>query len=116
MGSLNLYSTIRREYPAADEDTARFIGAHVSLAMAYFRGQAHLWTAIEARHDIGVAQGILMQQYHIDADQAYAVLRRFSQAENVKLHLIAARIVRTSYLPPGASDPTTPEPANIGTV
>ena len=100
MGALNLYSTRRRDYTGTDQDLARLIGAHVSVALAYFRGQAHLWTAIEARHSIGVAQGILMQQYRVDADQAYAVLRRISQAQNVNLHLIAAEIVRTGQLPP----------------
>src|ERR1700712_5029870 len=76
MGALNLYSTQPRDYPDTDKDIARLIGAHASVALAYFRGQAHLWKAIDARHDIGVAQGILMQEYRISAEQAYAVLRR----------------------------------------
>jgi hypothetical protein len=110
MGALNLYSMQPREYVDTDRDIARLIGAHVSLALAYFRGQAHLWTAIDARHSIGVAQGILMQQYRVDADRAYAVLRRVSQADNVKLHLVAAQIVRDGQLRQTPRNPLEPEP------
>jgi GAF domain-containing protein len=105
MGALNLYSTRRRDYQDSDKDLARLIGAHVSVALAYFRGQAHLWRAIDARHSIGVAQGILMQQYGIDDEKAYALLLRASQAENVRLHLVAARVVRTGRVQLTASDP-----------
>ena len=104
MGALNLYSIRRRAYSDTDQDLARLIGAHVSVALASFRGQAHLWKAIDARHTIGVAQGILMQRYRIDAEQAYAVLRRASQADNVKLHLVAAQVVSTRHLPVAMTD------------
>ena len=109
MGALNLYSTAERGYPDSHKDTARLIGTHVSVALAYFRGQAHLWRAIEARHDIGVAQGILMQQYRIDPEQAFGVLRRISQAENVKLHVVAARIVAVGHLAAAVPDLAQPD-------
>lgn len=105
MGALNLYSTRPRSYQDTDKDLARLIGAHVSVALAYFRGQAHLWRAIDARHGIGVAQGILMQRYGIDDEKAYDMLLGVSQAENTKLHLVAARVARTGQLNPAAPEP-----------
>lgn len=93
MGALNLYSATVRRYTGADIDLARLIGAHASVALAHFRGEAHLWTAVDARHRIGMAQGILMHKFGVTAEQAFSYLRRRSQAENVKLHLIADAVV-----------------------
>jgi GAF domain-containing protein len=105
IGALNLYSTRSRDYIDIDLDLARLIGAHVSVALAGFRGQTHLWTAIDARHNIGVAQGILMQQYRMDREQAFAVLRRVSQTEHLKLRAVADRVIRTGHLPTQAGPP-----------
>ena len=49
--------------------------------------------AVATRTTIGQAQGILMERFDIDADQAFSVLRRYSQAENVPLREVAARLV-----------------------
>ena len=105
MGALNLYSAQVRDYAEEDRDAARLVGAHASVALAYFRGQAHLWKAIDSRHHIGIAQGIVMHQYGVGAEQAFAVLRRLSQDSNVKLHLVAAEVVRAGGLPMAATQP-----------
>jgi hypothetical protein len=48
---------------------------------------------------IGQAQGLLMERFAIDADQAFAVLRRYSQDNNVKLRIVADELVTTRRLP-----------------
>jgi AmiR/NasT family two-component response regulator len=48
---------------------------------------------------IGQAEGILMERFGIDAEQAFNVLRRVSQDRNVKLSLIAEELVRTRRTP-----------------
>ena len=55
--------------------------------------------AVEARTLIGQAQGLLMERFAIDADQAFAVLRRYSQNNNVKLRIVADVLVTTRRLP-----------------
>ena len=102
-GSLNLYSRGRREYSSADRDLIRLIAAHASIALAHFRGEAHLWQAIDSRHSIGLAQGILMHKYQISAETAFALMRRLSQDNNMKVHDVATYIARTQTLP-GAPD------------
>jgi len=94
IGALNLYSTAKRTYGDQEVELARLIGAHASVALAHFRGAAHLWKAVDSRHRIGIAQGILMQQLHISAEQAFSYLRRRSQQDNIKLHLLADAIIR----------------------
>ena len=52
-----------------------------------------------SRTIIGQAEGILMERLGIDADEAFAYLRRVSQSENRKLIMICSEIVKTRQLP-----------------
>lgn len=122
LGALNLYSLRPRNYGSDDLDVARLAGGHASMALAHYRRDVNLWKAIEARHRVGQAQGILMERYQIDTAQSFAVLRRLSQQHNRKLHLIADQIVTTRRLPDaadiagGRSEPRAePDPA-VGAV
>lgn len=99
VGALNMYSVKQRHYTQAELDAAKLIGAHASVALAHFRGEQHLWKAIDARHRIGIAQGILMTKYQLDPNQAFAFLIRLSQTHNIKLHLLADHIVQHRQLP-----------------
>jgi hypothetical protein len=47
----------------------------------------------ESRPAIEQAKGVLMMTYAIDADAAFALLRRYSQYENVKVRDIARSVV-----------------------
>lgn len=40
-----------------------------------------------------------MERFGVDADQAFAVLRRYSQDDNLRLHVVAARLIATRTLP-----------------
>ena len=46
------------------------------------------------RHQIGMAQGMLMLRYGLNEDQAFHFLSRTSQDRNVKLRDIATRVVQ----------------------
>ena len=103
-GSLNLYSRWTRSYHQQDRELIRLIAAHASIALAHFRGKEHLWKAIDSRHTIGMAQGILMHKYQINPETAFALMRRLSEANNSKLPDVAVHVVRTQTLP----EPPTP--------
>jgi hypothetical protein len=49
-----------------------------------------------SRAVIDQAKGILVAQHGLDADQAFAVLTRFSQQENCKLRDVAVELVESS--------------------
>lgn len=53
----------------------------------------HLRVGLRSRQLIGMAQGMLMLRYGLNEDQAFLFLRRTSEADNVKLRDVAARIV-----------------------
>ena len=49
--------------------------------------------ALAHRDTIGMAKGLLMERYDVDADAAFAILRRTSQRSNTKLAKVAAELV-----------------------
>jgi AmiR/NasT family two-component response regulator len=55
---------------------------------------AHLLLALEHRTVIGEAVGIVMERHHVDAETAFAMLSRFSQQTNTRVHELACRLVR----------------------
>lgn len=99
IGSLNLYDTRPHHFTIADRQVAHILARHAAIALDTKQDSENLWRAIDARKLVGQAQGILMERFDIDADQAFAVLRRYSQDHNVKLQEIAARLVETRELP-----------------
>lgn len=82
-----------------DAAIAHIVARHASIAVANAQQQATLAEAVDARKLVGQAMGILMERYTIDADQAFAVLRRYSQDTNTKLHTIARQLIDTRKLP-----------------
>ncbi len=98
-GALNLYSTSVRDFSDDDVALAHVFGQHASVALATAKREHGLLQAIDARHLIGQAQGILMERFGLSADQSFAVLRRYSQDNNVKLRTVAQHIIQTRQLP-----------------
>lgn len=99
VGSLNLYSRRTGGFEEADREVGGVLAAHVAVAMAAAQQADTLGIAMDARTVIGQAQGILMERYDLDAERAFAVLKRISQTSNVKLHDIAQRLVVERTLP-----------------
>jgi ANTAR domain len=85
------------------------LAAKVSVALAMQREICGRGIAMTTRTIIGQAQGILMEKLGIDADQAFAYLRRISQSENPKLIMICQEIVNTRRLSNDHLPITTPQ-------
>ena len=99
IGSLNFYDPEPDRFGPEDVDVAHMLARHAAVAMDSARDTEHLWKAIDARNLVGQAQGILMERFTIDADQAFGVLRRFSQDNNLKLNEVAQRLIDSRALP-----------------
>jgi len=99
LGVLELFHPEPDAFGADDDAVARILAQHASVAVATACQEASLWQAVDARKLIGQAQGILMERFAMDADQAFAVLRRYSQDYNIKLRDVADRLVSTRNLP-----------------
>lgn len=99
VGALSLYSSHPHAFTGADVDSGISLAAHTAIAVVTARHEEHMEIALDARSLIGQATGIVMDRYDIDAVRAFAVLRRISQETNVKLHDVAAELIRTRSLP-----------------
>lgn len=99
LGSLNLYADEVDAFDSYDVDVAQLLARHAAVALEAAQGQENLMKAVDARNLIGQAQGILMERFALDATQAFTVLRRYSQDNNVKLHEVAKQLINTRDLP-----------------
>lgn len=99
VGSLNLYANRCDAFDRDDAAVADVLARHAGIVLGAARHMHDLGQAIDSRKVIGQAQGILMERYNLDADQSFAVLRRYSQHNNLKLRLVAQQVVDTHRLP-----------------
>lgn len=102
IGTLNAYSRTPDAFDIDDQGVAHVLARHAAVALRTARKVENLWLAVDARKRIGQAQGILMERFDLNADQAFSVLLRYSQDNNVKLREVADRLVETRELPAAA--------------
>jgi GAF domain-containing protein len=100
IGAMNLYANAEDAFGPADVDTGRQFamqaGFVLANAQAYWDSRTlseNLETAMQSRSVIEQAKGVLMHSLGVSADEAFDVLIRQSQHENVKLREIAQRVV-----------------------
>ena len=112
IGTLCLYSSRRDGFSTDDQAVAQILARHAAVALATARHEQALAKAVDARKLIGQAMGILMERYNLDSDQAFAVLRRYSQDTNTKLNRIAQQLIQARTLPGQHHPSTPPNPAD----
>ncbi len=114
LGALNLYSSACDAFDDTDVAFATVFAAHAAVAMAATRREENLERKVETRDLIGQAKGILMARSGIDEDEAFDLLRRASQRQNVKLVAVADDIVHPHGANPAPSKPAAEAPAGPG--
>jgi GAF domain-containing protein len=98
-GALTLYSRHPTFFRIGSLATKLSFAQQVSVAIAIAVEREQLVRARDSRGIVGQAQGILMERYQISAEQAFALLRRYSSHLNQKLRLVAERIIADRSLP-----------------
>lgn len=105
IGALNLYAGRSGGFTdAEDVNAALFSAAHAAHALVAARVIDTLESTVASRHVIGVAQGVLVERFGLDVDQAFAVLRRVSTTEELQLSEVA-REVLAGVVPAVSTDP-----------
>jgi GAF domain-containing protein len=99
LGALNMYAGRPHAFTVEDVDVALVYAAHAANAMTSARLVSGLQDAVQTRHLIGVAQGILMQRYGLTLEHSFEVLRRYSSERNIKLRELAAQVVEHGRMP-----------------
>jgi hypothetical protein len=107
---LELYGRRPGAFPAAARWAASHLAHQIGLLLRHVDRATNLAVALNSRGVVGQAQGILMQRYALDGDQAMAVLRRHSQETQLKVHAVAELVVNGRDLPPGRADDASAPP------
>ncbi|ADB34807.1 ANTAR domain protein with unknown sensor [Kribbella flavida DSM 17836] len=100
--TLGVLSVASPRPEAFDRDAtwlAGLVATHAAVALDAARIRDNLQVAGDAQARIGHALGILMERYGMDDEQAFSVLRRYSQDSGRKLRDIAADLVQTRQFP-----------------
>ncbi|MGW6790580.1 GAF and ANTAR domain-containing protein [Streptomyces chartreusis] len=98
LGALNLYSHKPGAFTDASELAGWLLASHAAVAFSSARTHAQMEQAVATRHRIGEAMGILMGSHHITEEQAFDVLRRYSQENNIKLREVARLVCERGSL------------------
>ncbi|MFJ9752654.1 GAF and ANTAR domain-containing protein [Streptomyces chartreusis] len=98
LGALNLYSHKPGAFTEASEVAGWLLASHAAVAFSSARTHAQMEQAVATRHLIGQAMGILMGSHHLTEEQAFDVLRRYSQENNIKLREVARLICERGSL------------------
>lgn len=93
VGALNMYSTTAEVLTDDQLVVAEMYAAHAAVVLGKVRQAAELTGAMDTRQSIGVAIGLLMEQYRLDEVRAKAFLWRTSSTSNVKVRDVAAAII-----------------------
>ncbi|MEV7993584.1 GAF and ANTAR domain-containing protein [Streptomyces sp. NPDC086077] len=97
-GALNLYSGRPGAFTPEMETAGWLLASHAAVALASARTVDQLEHAMDTRHAIGEAMGILRERHQMSEEAAFDVLKRISQTHNVKLRDVAQSI-RTRAVP-----------------
>lgn len=96
---LSVYHAEPNAFDADDVAAAQILAGHAAVALAAARQEETLGQAADTRKVIGQALGILMERYNLSGDQAFQVLKRYSQTSNRKLRAVADELIETRQLP-----------------
>ncbi|MFZ5870877.1 MAG: ANTAR domain-containing protein [Actinomycetota bacterium] len=93
IGALNVYGSEPRQFDQDDVAAALLHGHRGAALLALSQRHEQLREAIDRRHHIGIAQGILMSQYGLDEEGSFDVLRRYARDSNRKLRDVASDVI-----------------------
>lgn len=98
-GALNLYADRTHPWDHRQVGLAQSLAGHLAVAAADAAEIDNRGLAMISRTVIGQAEGIVMERFGLDAEQAFAYLRRLSQESHRRLIVVAEDLVATRELP-----------------
>jgi transcriptional regulator with GAF, ATPase, and Fis domain len=99
IGALSLFKQARHGFSEDDLAIAHVLARHAAVAVASAQRREDMSHKVDARKLVGQAMGILMERHDLDADRAFAVLRRYAETNHLKLQQVAEELVSNRHLP-----------------
>ena len=93
VGALTLYSVTDSGLHKTARDLGVFFAAHASIIVDAVRRTEQFETALASRDTIGQAKGMIMERYNVDAQRAFALMRKLSQDSNTRVFDVARTLV-----------------------
>jgi GAF domain-containing protein len=93
VGVLNLYSLAADTVDPETRTLAELFAIHAAYAYGHRRQVSHLERAMETRELIANAVGMVMERFGLDRDRAFEYLVRVSASSQLKLRVVAERII-----------------------
>jgi len=97
---LNLYARRRCAFDRSTVQLAELFATQAAGLLEYAMQVEQLSEALHTRTDIGTAVGILMERYGLDRTQAFAFLVRNSNDRNIKIRVLAQRLIDGAFQDP----------------
>ena len=97
LGALNFYAERPHAFNTESEELGLVYVTHAALAWTALRHATQFRSALASRDIIGQAKGTLMERYHIDAGEAFNLLRKLSQQSNTPVTQISRRLVEADH-------------------
>ncbi len=95
LGALNLYSRQADAFDDESEQVGLLFASHAAVAFASAEGFNHMVEAVATRDLLGQAKGILMERYKVTPDQAFRMLVKVSNDNNMALRTVAQNLAST---------------------
>ena len=93
IGALNLFALTADAFDDDDEELGTVLATHAAVALYAANKTEQFKSGLASRDTIGQAKGMLMERYGIDAVQAFDLIARLSQNENIPVAALAAVLV-----------------------
>ncbi|MDJ0396470.1 GAF and ANTAR domain-containing protein [Rhodococcus sp. G-MC3] len=92
VGALNIFGG-RGGFSSQDEEVGLMLAANAAMALYTVNKTQQFTSALASRDLIGQAKGMIMERYRLGSVQAFQLLSKYSQNENIPVHALAQRIV-----------------------
>jgi GAF domain-containing protein len=97
IGALNLYSETPHAFSEDAVDEAEALAAHAAVGISGARRDEQFRSALASRDIIGQAKGIVMERFGVDALQAFRLLSKLSQDQNIPVVQLAEQLVASDH-------------------
>jgi transcriptional regulator with GAF, ATPase, and Fis domain len=112
LGALNMYAHEPGAFDNNSIDLGLVFASHAATAVSAANLVTGLHTALQSRHLIGAAQGVLMAKHDLTLEASFEVLRRYSNDTNLPLREVARLVVEDRALPLDYSQVLRLQPGN----
>ncbi|WP_089247443.1 GAF and ANTAR domain-containing protein [Rhodococcoides kyotonense] len=97
IGALNLYSETTDSFDEDIIEQAEALAAHAAVGISGARRDEQFRSALASRDIIGQAKGIVMERFAIDALQAFRLLSKLSQDQNIPVLQLAQQVIDSEH-------------------